>query len=193
MTVVQSQGTVEILSLSASETSVSRACVRPLQRALARNNLESHVTDIRSLPPVWSSNVKVPNLPNEYTHLCERVRKAIGVIFCVPVYCYTASGAAKTISEIIGGQGGALTQKPVAFLVASGTIRSHLAIRDLMSSMAFEQQSYCFPKHVSVQGDALGQDGEVTAEAEARIVEMAEGFAHFSSALRLTVGQLSHV
>ncbi len=193
MTVAHSQGIVEILSLSASETSVSRACVRPLQQALARNNLDSHVTDIRDLPPVWSSNIKVPHLPAPYTDLFERVKAAVGVIFCVPVYCYTASGAAKTISEIVGGQGGALTHKPVAFLVASGTSRSHLAIRDLMSSMAFEQQSYCFPKHVSVQGDAIDADGKATAETEARIADMVEGFAQFSTALSLDIRLLSGV
>jgi NAD(P)H-dependent FMN reductase len=174
---------IEILSLSASDISVSRSCVRPLASKFAALGVNTHCTDIRDLPPVWSSNVKVPDLPRPFTELFNRVRAAAGVVFCVPVYCYATSGAAKTISEIIGGEGGALTRKPVSFIVASGTSRSHLAVRDLMASMAFEQFTYCYPRHVGVQGGDLTAESVPTQDLERRLGDLAGEFSRFCDAI----------
>jgi NAD(P)H-dependent FMN reductase len=176
--------TLEILSLSASTVSVSRSCVPAVQHSLTALGHASNVTDIRDLPPVWSSNIKVPDLPDPYTQLFNRVQAADGVIFCLPIYCYAASGAAKTVSEILGGHGGALTRKPVAFVVASGTMRSHLAVRDLMSSMAFEQFSYCYPRHVGVQSEDLLADGSPSRLLVDRINEISKEFIRFCVAIR---------
>ena len=173
----------EILSLSASAISVSRSCIPALEQSLKGLGHSSRVTDIRDLPPVWSSDIKVPNLPDQFTELFQRVKRADGVIFCLPIYCYTASGGAKTISEILGGQGGALTRKPVGFLVASGTIRSHLAVRDLMSSMAFEQFSYCYPRHIGVQDEDLSSEGVPTSDLLKRVDEVSKEFTRFCSTI----------
>ena len=174
---------IEVLSLSASKTSVSRACVNTIADTLKDSHCIPSVTDIRELPPIWGNNVKVPNLPEEYNSLFERVNNSSGVVFCFPIYCYSASGATKTISEVLGGQGGALTNKPIAFLAASGTTRSHLALRDLMSSMAFEQSSFCFPRHISVQASDLDDEQKPKPETTQRIEKVIREFAQFCSAI----------
>jgi hypothetical protein len=41
--------------------------------------------------------------------------------------------------------------------------------------MAFEQQSYCFPKHVTVQAESINGDGYLTEDACQRTQEMVQG------------------
>lgn len=172
-----------ILSLSASDRSVSRSCVPFLVDALRSSGHSASVTDIRDLPPVWGRKGGISVYPEPYRALFEEVRHAAGVIFCLPIYCYTASGAAKTVTEIIGGQGGVMHDKPAAFVVASGTQRSHLAVRDLMASMAFEQQTLCWPKHVQVTGGDLDEAGAIGAETQRRLAVLAREFAAFAEAI----------
>lgn len=175
----------KLISLSASEFSVSRCCVPIVRKNLEQMGNRVSVTDIRDLSPVWTNNRGVENYPQPYLDLFEETRCSDGVIFFVPIYCYTASGPAKIVSEILGGQGGVLTRKPVSFIVASGTMRSHLAIRDIMTSMSFEQETFCFPRHVGLTGDDIDSSGKLNLEIKLRLWSMIEEFdlytGHISS------------
>lgn len=172
-----------ILSLSASEHSVSRACVPALTDALDRLGHSRTITDVRDLPPVWSRKGGISVYPEPYQRLYKQVEECDGIFFFMPIYCYTASGPTKILSEILGGTGGALTWKPAAFVVASGTARSHLAVRDLMASMAFEQQTLCYPQHVQVMAEDLDAEKRPGAEPRRRIELLARGFCRFAQAL----------
>jgi NAD(P)H-dependent FMN reductase len=170
-----------ILSLSASETSVGRSCIPLLRGILIEDGHQVGVVDLRDLPPVWVDDRGLPNYPQGYRELDYRLRASDGVWLVHPIYCWSASSAAKAVTEIIGG---ALERMPVAFLVAAGSIRSHLAVRDLMASMAFEQQTICFPKHVVVTKGDLNANGVPGPELEQRIQEVAQEFIRFAQALQ---------
>ncbi|WP_225767703.1 NADPH-dependent FMN reductase [Inquilinus sp. Marseille-Q2685] len=173
---------IEILSCSARQNSVSRASIPDLRAAFASlGNHEVMVTDVRDLPPIWVTTTTVTAYPAEYQDLHRRVSAADGVIFLVPIHCYTACAPAKSISEILST---AMLWKPVGFVVGCGTHRSHLAISDLMISMIFDQQACCYPKPVHITRADIDDAGAVSHEIQERLVEFAKGFASFAGALR---------
>ena len=102
------------------------------------------------------------------------------MILVFPIHCYTMSGPAKTITEIMGD---ALTRKPVAMVSAAGSPRSHLAVRDLMASMMFEQESICFPRTVQASEDMLRKSSP-NKELHQRLTTLGTEFLAFVQALR---------
>lgn len=170
---------LSILSLSASETSVSRACAHALKDAWIGGGQSVVLIDICSLPPRWVNDEGLPALPPEYTAADAELRSSDGIVLAHPVYCYTASSPAKAITEIFGH---AFEKMPVGFIASAGTIRSHLAVGDLMLSMMFEQSTLCFPKSVLATQEDL--DGGLPGpELAARIRAFADDFARFALAL----------
>jgi NAD(P)H-dependent FMN reductase len=172
---------LSILSLSASETSVSRACAHALKDVWSGGGHNSVVLiDICSLPPRWVNDGGLRALPPEYAAADAELRSSDGIVLAHPVYCYTASSPAKAITEIFGQ---AFEKMPVGFIASAGTIRSHLAVGDLMLSMMFEQSTLCFPKSVLATKEDL--DGDLPGpELAARIRAFADDFARFARVLR---------
>jgi FMN reductase len=170
---------LSILSLSASETSVSRVCARALKDAWIGGGQSVALIDICSLPPRWVNDEGLPDLLPEYAAADAELRGSDGIVLAHPVYCYTASSPAKAITEIFGQ---AFEKMPVGFITSAGTIRSHLAVGDLMLSMMFEQSTLCFPKSVLATKEDL--DGDLPGpELTARIRVFADDFARFARAL----------
>ena len=169
-----------ILSLSANPESLSRRAAGEFQLMLDSAKVATDLIDIRSLPPIWVDGRSLEKYPNEYISLNESVVAASGIVIFLPIYCYTVSSPAKTISEIIGN---ALTRKPVAFVTAAGSIRSHLAVRDLMSSMSFEQETICFPKTVQITSEDFASDKKLGKSATDRLSKLATEFPAFVQAL----------
>lgn len=165
-----------ILSLSANPESLSRRAAAEFQRLLEAAKVETDLIDIRSLPPIWVDGRDLAQYPEEYTKLNETATAASGIVIFMPIYCYTVSSPAKTISEVIGG---ALTRKPVAFVTAAGSLRSHLAVRDLMASMSFEQETICFPKTVQVTSEDFSPDKKLNKSAQDRLSTLAAEFPAF--------------
>ncbi|MDW8244618.1 MAG: NAD(P)H-dependent oxidoreductase [Thermogemmata sp.] len=168
-----------ILSLSASEPSIGRRCVPTLKAALSEVGASVTLWDIRDLPPVWVDKRKLDEFPTVYLNLYHEVKMSDGVILVVPIHCYTMSGPAKSVTEIIGE---ALTLKPVAFVTAAGSIRSHLAIRDLMNSMMFEQETICYPGTVQAVEEMI-EMGHPNPELRERLNALAKKFVAFVVAL----------
>src|SRR5262245_43787893 len=171
---------ITILSLSASEPSVGRQCIPTLEAALKGAGASPEVRDIRDLPPVWVDKREVSEYPQGYADLYAQVEASDGVILVLPIHCYTMSGPAKTITEIMGD---ALTRKPVAVVSAAGSPRSHLAVRDLMASMMFEQETICFPGTVQATEDML-RKGSPNKELRERLTTLGTEFVSFVQALR---------
>ena len=169
-----------MLSLSASDDSVGRIGSQALRRMLAAAGHDVDWIDIRSLPPVWVDNKGVSALPKEYGEVDAALRRADGVILAVPVYCYTASSPAKAITELFCKS---LARMPVGILVSAGSLRSHLAVGDLMLSMMFEQGTVCYPKTLMVtKGDlALGKPDPAL---QARLDAFASDFLAFAQAVQ---------
>jgi NAD(P)H-dependent FMN reductase len=169
-----------IISLSASEPSVGRQCVPTLEAALREAGAAVTVRDIRDLPPVWVDKRKLEEFPEPYAKLYADVEASDGVVLVVPIHCYTMSGPAKSVTEIIGD---ALTLKPVAVVTAAGSHRSHLAIRDLMASMMFEQETICYPGTVQATEDMVKR-AKPNPELRERLTTLATKFVAFVVALK---------
>ncbi len=171
---------LSIVSLSASEQSVGRVCTHALKSCWRSTGHDVDLFDIRSLPPVWVDNRGLAALPPEYSAVDAALRKSDGVVLVHPIYCYTASSPAKAFTEIFGN---AFEKMPVGMVVAAGSIRSHLAVGDLMLSMMFENGTVCFPKSVMATKDDL-DDGTPRPELAARLRGFGEDFARFAQALQ---------
>lgn len=171
---------LSILSLSASEQSVGRACAHVLKEQFHSQGHNVEMIDIRSLPPTWADNRGLAALPPQYAEVDATLRNSHAVVLVYPIYCYTASSAAKAISEIFCK---AFEKLPVGMIVAAGSLRSHLAAGDLMLSMMFEQGTVCYPKTVMATKDDL-DDGVPRQALTGRISAFASDFAHFAQALQ---------
>lgn len=169
-----------ILSLSASEPSVSRLAALEFRKLLEAISLQVSFIDIRTLPPIWVDKRDLEELPPEYVQLAKLTEAAAGVVMFFPIHCYSMSGAAKSITEVIGD---ALTRKPVAVVSAAGSMRSHLAVRDLMASMMFEQETICFPKTVQLTESDLSKAKKLNAAIRKRLKTLASEFVDFTKAL----------
>jgi len=179
------QPNIMVLMLSASEPSVGRLCVPTLQLALHEAGATSAAWDIRSLPPVWVDKRELHEFPPAYTELAEAIEESDGVILVVPIHCYAVSGSAKTVTEIVAD---ALTLKPVAIVTAAGSTRSHLAPRDLMTSLMLNQDSICYPGTVQATEDLM-QGKRPNKELRGRLVDLVTHFVAFVSALRPFVSE----
>ena len=165
-----------ILSLSANPESLSRRAAGEFKRMLDSAKQSAESFDIRSLPPVWVDGRDLDEYPKEYMQLNDAVTAASGVVIFMPIYCYTVSSPAKAVSEIIGD---AFTRKPVAFVTAAGSLRSHLAVRDLMASMSFEQETICFPKTVQITSEDFSAAKKLKSPAKKRLSVLAKEFPSF--------------
>jgi len=169
-----------IITCSTSDSSVSRTASQYAHEVLLE--LVNHVFyfDAVESPCFRVSDRKVDGVGEEYATLHEQVASSDAVLLCYPVYCYTASSTAKAITEILGP---ALTRKPVATIVAAGSLRSHLACGDLMLSMMFEQETLCFPKSVLVTGDDMNDSG-FCEDVKLRLDSLCRDFCDFSIRLK---------
>jgi NAD(P)H-dependent FMN reductase len=183
----ENQTRILIISLSSSEPSVGRRCIPILQSALTKAGAAVTLKDIREFPPIWVDNRKLEEYPPAFVDLYLEAQASDGVVLIVPIYCYTMSGVAKSVTEIIGD---ALNLKPVAMVTAAGSTRSHLAIRDLMSSMMFEQETICFPETVQATSEMLIiEKDEPNSELHERLTALATKFTAFVVALKPFVNQ----
>lgn len=178
-----------ILSLSASEPSVGRQCLPILDTALYKAGATVTLCDIRTLPPVWVDKRNLEAFPAAYSDLYKEVESSDGVVLIVPIHCYTASGAAKSVTEIIGD---ALSRKPVAIVTAAGSHRSHLAARDLVASMMFEQETICYPGTVQATEDLL-VDCSPNKELHDRLTTLGTEFVLFVAALMPFIAEFAEI
>jgi NAD(P)H-dependent FMN reductase len=172
--------TILLLTLSASAESRSRQCLPTLISELTECGAAPEHVDVRSLPPLWVDDRDLEEFPSPYGDLFARVEAADGVVLILPIYCYTISSPAKALTEVLGD---AFSDKPVGFVTAAGSSRSHLAVRDLMASMLFEQATICFPVTVQVTKETL-VDGELDGECIERLRVFARDFLLFTTSLR---------
>ena len=116
---------ITILSLSASEPSVGRQCIPTLEAALKGAGASVEVRDIRDLPPVWVDKRELLEFPEGYANLYAQIESSDGVILVFPIHCYTMSGPAKTITEIMGdaliSEAGRYVRPPPALPEPSGS------------------------------------------------------------------------
>lgn len=169
---------IVIISCSLSETSQSRRAVPALTRAFNAEGAATELIDMRALPPTWVNDRPLNDYPAIYQEAAHSVAKADGVVFLVPVYGYEAGSPAKVMTEILGAS---LADKPVAFITASGSPRSHLALRGLMTSLMFENSCIVFPDSVQITPDLPAAAKNLIPK---RIMGLARNFTRFTRCLQ---------
>ncbi|MCY4147751.1 MAG: NAD(P)H-dependent oxidoreductase [Gammaproteobacteria bacterium] len=169
-----------IITCSVSGSSVSRAASQQAREILSGLVQSLCFFDANESPSLRVDSQKIDGTSKEYLSLYDKVSLSDSILLCYPIYCYTASSTAKAITEILGP---ALYRKPVATIVAAGSLRSHLACGDLMLSMMFEQETLCFPKSVLVTEGDLENSG-FTEEVTHRIDSLCRDFCDFSARLK---------
>lgn len=168
----------ELVSTSANPESTSRELLLELAAALGALGAGYHVTDAASFP---LSLAGVGEPATQYGELIDRIRLADGVVFAFGIHGYSAPGLTKNVVDIIGSS---LAAKPVAFVTAAGSIRSHLAPSTLAVSIVQENGSFWFPPTVQVTCRAASESLEERAERLRRIDDLASGFLRFTASLR---------
>lgn len=171
----------ELVSTSANPESTSRELLLEVAAALGLLGADYHVTNAAAFP-VSLAGVGEP--ASEYVELADRVRAADGVVFAFGIHGYSAPGLTKNLVDIIGSSLGA---KPVAFVTAAGSIRSHLAPCDLAVSIVQENGSFWFPTTVQVTSHAASESPEAREERLRRVDDLASGFVRFTASLRNSV------
>ena len=171
---------ISVVSLSASDESVSRVCAKKLVELLDVQKVKTQFIDVCSLPPVWVKSGGLASLPKEYQQTEAMLKATDAVVLAYPIYCYTASSVAKAFTEIFSG---CFTKMPVGTIVAAGSLRSHLATGDLMLSMMHEQNTICYPKTVLATRNDL-TDAGMSTELQERLLSFSLDFARFAAALR---------
>lgn len=142
--------------------------------------------DVRNLKSFWMGPGCLSIAPPEYKQVAEDIRRSAGVIMIVPIYCYTASSVAKCLTEVFNEH---LAFKPMAFIVSAGTDKSYLALRDLIASVTFEQNTICYPK---IHFETSNATTELTLENKTRCAQLITNFAEFSLALAPFIERKSH-
>jgi NAD(P)H-dependent FMN reductase len=170
---------VSIVTLSASEFSVGRCCLPMLEEEFRSLGHDLHIIDIRSLPPVWVNAQGLSGLPPEFAEVASTMKDSDAIVLIYGVYNYTMSSPAKAFEELYGDF---FKEMPVGAILAAGSHRSHLAAGDLMLSLMFEYDTFCFPRHVMATGKDL-RDGAPGPELAQRIKAFAADFARFAAAL----------
>jgi NAD(P)H-dependent FMN reductase len=163
---------VELLSTSTSPASVSRRLLAAFQSALELQGATTRFTDTENLPPAFPGSGPVPT---EYDELAERIARAHGVAIAYGVHGYSFPGATKSVVDLLGE---AFASKPVVFLTAAGSIRSHLVVGQLAQSLVLEHGSIWYPATIQVTVESLEED-----ETSVRLESLAAGYIDFVSKL----------
>jgi NAD(P)H-dependent FMN reductase len=170
-----------VVTLSASETSVSRKAMPMLEGAILANGDQCEVVDIREFQPFWMNSGALDSAPEEYRQLAKKIAESTGVYFLTPIYGYNVASTMKLVSELYTGQ---LKKKPVCFITAAGTLRSHLAVGSIMQDLVFECETFVYPQTVQLTGEDINNDGIASEECRDRIVGLSEKFSRYSKLIK---------
>jgi NAD(P)H-dependent FMN reductase/catechol 2,3-dioxygenase-like lactoylglutathione lyase family enzyme len=175
---------MKLLVISCSTSSFSRSRLLADQAVKVLHDAKEDVEffDVRGLPSEWANSRALGDYPSDYSSLYAKIAAADGVVFCFPVYNYTASSSAKAITEILGD---AFEGKPVCMLAASGSLRSHLAVHDLMRNLMLEVDALCFPRFVLATKDEVPDHGSLPEELLGRVQEVTTEFVKFVTGANL--------
>lgn len=161
---------IHLLSTSLRQASQSRETLESVGDTLRQLGAGVGITDLRTMPPVLCDGRDLADYPAPYGSLAAALASADGVVIGMPVHSYSFSGPCKNLLDIVGA---GLANRPVGVVSAAGSLRSHLAVRDLLNVLWFDHQALLYPRTVQIVPDPLDQ-------SPTRITEFAHGFLDFS-------------
>ena len=102
--------------------------------------------------------------------LANKINRAEGVLFAVPIYNYYANAAAKNLIELTGS---AWTDKIVGFLCAAGGKGSYMSVMSLANSLMLDFRCLIIPRFVYSTGEAFKDESILDLELENKVNELA--------------------
>lgn len=172
---------IHLLSLSASEHSVSRACIESVKNTLIANQVTVSQSDVRDLPPVWVNGASPDDYSPKYAELAKELAQCDGYVLFFPVHCYSMASTAKVVTEVLFTP---LKRKPMGFVTAAGGGKSFLAVRDMMTSLMFDSEALIFPKHVFLTEGDLDADFKPNPDLYKRLDAFSNDFTRFVKAVK---------
>lgn len=113
--------------------------------------------------------------------LMEKIKSAHGVLIATPVYGYSMTGATKNFVEITRE---GWDDKVVAFVSASGGVRSWMALTPLMNSLMLNSKCVIVPNFVHAPGDEFDEEKSINKDVVKRVQEVAQKLIDFTYALK---------
>jgi NAD(P)H-dependent FMN reductase len=154
---------VATITTSPSSTSVSTAGIALVEAQIV--GLGAVVDRINAIGLEATYGGVYP-VPASWAAAAATVKAADAVVIGLPVYDWGPAGITKVATEILGA---ALEDKPVAFVVAMGSDRAHLAFVPLAASLVLERGIHWIPNGLQLTSDHL--QSEETAERAATLAE----------------------
>lgn len=175
--------TIELITTSLSPTSVSARLLARVRQELGLHPVTVGWTDLRHLPPARAGQ---KTYPPEYVNLKDRVRAADAVVIAHGIHGFSVPGPTKTLTDILAAD---LVAKAFAIVTAAGSMRSHLAIRDLACSLVMENQSLWLPLTVQVSPDLASPDVDPVEnqETQRRVLAFVDGVLDYAARLSALV------
>ncbi|HTW79081.1 MAG TPA: NAD(P)H-dependent oxidoreductase [Terracidiphilus sp.] len=169
------KSSVLVFSTSPNAGSRSRAAATVLLDCLRGRGIPTEFVDVCDLPAVWVTGDGVAAAGALWKEAAQQVERASAVVFAAPIYCFSVGSPARVVIELLSAS---LEGKPVALITAAGSMRSALAHRDFLNSLADEVSARILPKTVQVTGEDFTESGEISQGIRTRIADLADAVIH---------------
>lgn len=96
--------------------------------------------------------------------LKDKIQKAKGVLFTVPIYSYDVNAAAKNLIELTGDT---WSNKTVGFLCAAGGKGSYMSVMSLANSLMLDFRCLIIPRFVYTVSEDFTEDDMTDSKVKA--------------------------
>ena len=159
-----------VIATSLNSKSRSLIMAQVVQNALQKQGEEVTLLDLAKCPlPFCDGNSAYHK--KEVREITQKVKKAQGVLFAVPIYNFDANAAAKNLVELTGD---AWKEKVVGFVCAAGGNTSYMSVMSLANSLMLDFRCLILPRFVYATGNSFAEGVIVDEEIKKRLAELAK-------------------
>lgn len=149
------------ISGSLSPTSKSFLLIEQSMKMGKKKGYETELLDLRTLELPFCDGRKLEEYPQKLEPIHEQVEAADFVVFGMPVYCYSISGALKNFIDLFSR---AFKNKRFGICAAAGSRMSYLATADLIKILGYESSATGVQPMVLTDHNDF-RDGEIVDES----------------------------
>jgi len=154
---------------SLSSESKTAVLIRAAADSLQRRHVAHEILDLRSLQLEFCDGRPLEAYNADMQAACRKVEAAQGLIFGMPVYCFSVSGALKNFIDISSG---GMENKTAAILCNAGGNRSYMAIADLSKILAFESRVVTVQPSVYTSSEDYDDSGNLINDSVRKRIEV---------------------
>ena len=162
---------IVLVSSSLNPQSRSAILIHQAAKVLQSQGWDSEVIDLREVLLPFCDGRKLEEYPQDLIPLQKKLLAAKGLVFGVPVYCYSLSGGLKNFIDLFSRS---CAEKPFGVCAAAGSPWSYLAIADLFRIMNFESKAIGIQPTVMATPQDFTEDQISNPELEARLETMVQ-------------------